>query len=100
MPTILKSQRPKRFTLKIGPKRQITLPPDFMSELNLETGDAIEVDVKDNSIKAVRAVTPVPINLFTREMLAKLRKRELESEDVDALPVEDAKQVLSSLQKE
>ena len=46
-------------TIKLTSKRQATLPPDLCREMNLEPGDAIEVQKRIVDGKAVWCLVPI-----------------------------------------
>jgi len=66
------------FRLKIGAKRQATLPQRMLNLLHLAEGDELQVDVANNQIQTVRALKAVPTDLFTPEVLERLNQREAE----------------------
>ena len=63
------------FRLKIVSKRQITIPQILMMKLHLAEGDELEIEVRDDTIVAVRPLKLVPTQLFTSDMLQKLQRR-------------------------
>lgn len=66
------------FRLKIGAKRQTTLPQRMLGLLHLTEGDELQVDVANNQIQNCRALKAVPTDLFTPEILESLNRREAE----------------------
>lgn len=63
------------FRLKIVAKRQVTIPQVLMERLHLEEGDELELEINDHDEVALRPMKVVPVQLFSREMLAKLKNR-------------------------
>jgi len=66
------------FRLKIGAKRQVTVPQRMLTLLHLSEGDELQIDVANNQIQVARALKALPTDLFTPEVLETLSKREAE----------------------
>lgn len=64
------------FRLKIAAKRQLTLPQQLLSALDLAEGDEIRIRVEGGRIVAVQPCKSVPTSLLPDELLSKLRARE------------------------
>lgn len=61
--------------VKIGGKRQVTLPQLLLERLGLHEGDELEFEIQDGVIVAVRPLALIPTQFFTPEKLALLRER-------------------------
>lgn len=63
------------FRLKIGAKRQVTLPQLLLNRLSLKEGDELEFEITDEKIQTVRALKLVPLEYFDSKTLAVLKQR-------------------------
>ena len=63
------------FRLKIGAKRQVTLPQLLLERLLLREGDELEFEVTGGKIEAVRALKLVPLDYFDEKTLSDLKAR-------------------------
>ncbi len=63
------------FRVKIGAKRQITIPQLLMDRLLLKEGDELEFQIEGGKIQAVRPLKLVPLEYFDSQTLAELNER-------------------------
>jgi bifunctional DNA-binding transcriptional regulator/antitoxin component of YhaV-PrlF toxin-antitoxin module len=65
----------KRYRAQIaGAKRQLTIPPQMMAELRLESGDFIEFVVSGHRIVEAHPCKPIPITNLSTAVLDSLRE--------------------------
>ena len=79
------------FRLKIGAKRQVTLPQLLLERLLLSEGDELEFQVSGGKIEAVRTLKLVPLDYFDEATLSDLKARAAQM-DRTATPAEASKQ--------
>jgi AbrB family looped-hinge helix DNA binding protein len=79
------------FRVKIGAKRQITLPQLLMDHLRLKEGDELEFAIAEGKIQAVRPFKLIPLEYFDAETLnvlnlraAQIANGEYEKSETDA----------------
>jgi bifunctional DNA-binding transcriptional regulator/antitoxin component of YhaV-PrlF toxin-antitoxin module len=63
------------FRVRIGAKRQVTLPQLFLDRALLKEGDELEFEVNEGKIFSVRALKLVPLDYFDAETLSVLKQR-------------------------
>jgi bifunctional DNA-binding transcriptional regulator/antitoxin component of YhaV-PrlF toxin-antitoxin module len=73
------------FTLRIAGKRQVTLPEEVLSVLNLEKGDQFRIEVRSPSDIRLVPYTLVRKDLITPEIDAVLQQRRKEIDDGAAM---------------
>ena len=78
------------FRLKIGAKRQVTLPQLLLERLLLSEGDELEFQVSGGKIEAVRTLKLVPLDYFDEATLSDLKARAAQM-DRTATPAEASK---------
>ncbi len=82
----------EHFKLKVASRRQVTLPLRMLDLLHLSEGDFLEISVEDGRVIAGRGLKLVPTNLFTPDILDRLKEREEEMDRGDFLEVKDQKE--------
>jgi antitoxin MazE len=87
---------------KIGPKHQITIPREIFDSLNLEVGDFLDTQIKDNNIVLVpKKLVPKDQEWFwTKEWQEKEKQVEkaIEQGEIEG-PFSKASDVIKALKK-
>lgn len=62
----------------VGPKRQMTIPPQMMKQLGLRPGDFVQFTVSGRKIVEARPVRPIPIDRLPDDMRRMLEEGTME----------------------
>jgi len=84
------------FRLKIGSKRQVTVPQRLLSLLNLVEGDEIQVTVENGQIESTQAYKSVPTALLSEEIISKIKAREKLLVEGKGIDLENALEKIST----
>ncbi len=89
----------EQFKLRIAHRRQITVPIKLLEILNLQEGDLLEINVVNGHSFTGRGLKLVPANLFTPEIVEKLRQRESEMSSTESFEATSVEELVSRVRR-